>query len=279
MKSTILKTITLSLIITVSTSLTAQKIKVENESYKFNDGKKHAMKVNVYSDSHKEIIKAFLAEVEISAGSIEEKRKEAALKSVLVKSVSTSPLNVFIAVDNNKNGEAEFYASFEMNEEVLIPKSPAYQNAEALLIKIAKNVSLPVVTKALDRAKKELKKLEDKQKKLENNNKKLEKESRKLEAATKKNEKTLEKTNSELKKILSDMNSGKGKMDKLSKKKEKLDKTHNKSLDKVKKDKNKLNSNQDKIKSNNKEIDKIKSNIKEQAKKVDELKKKHNAVK
>lgn len=274
-----LNIIALTLFFAITTSLSAQKIKVENESFKFNDGKKHALKVNVFTDKHKDIIKTFLAEATTEGGTVEEKRKEAVLKNVLIKSVSENPLTVYIAVDNDNNEEADFYASFEQNGEILVPKTAEYEKAEALMIKVAKNVSLPVVTKALDKAEKELHKLEDKQKKLEDDNKKLEQDTRKLEGNIKKNEKALEKTNKDLKKILTEMNSGKGKMDKLSKKKEKLDKAHDKNAEKVKKDKKSIDDNKDKIKSNNNDIDSLKSDIKKQAEIVDELKKKYNAVK
>lgn len=274
-----LNIIALALFFAITSSLSAQKIKVENESYKFNDGKKHALKVNLFTDKHKDIIKAFLAEATTEGGTVEEKRKEAVLKNVLIKSVSANPLTVYIAVDNDNNEEADFYASFEQNGEVFVPKTPEYENAEALMIKIAKNVSLPVVTKSLDKAEKELHKLENKQKKLEDDNKKLEQDTRKQEGNIKKNEKALEKTNKELKKILTEMNSGKGNMDKLSKKKEKLDKTHEKTADKMKKEKKSIDDNKDQIKSNNNDIDQLKSDIKKQAEIVDELKKKYNAVK
>src|SRR5690606_22044119 len=291
-KSSIMKKlniIALTLFFAITTSLSAQKIKVENESFKFNDGKKHALKVNVFTDKHKDIIKTFLAEATTEGGTVEEKRKEAVLKNVLIKSVSENPLTVYIAVDNDNNEEADFYASFEQNGEILVPKTAEYEKAEALMIKVAKNVSLPVVTKALDKAEKELHKLEDKQKKLEDDNKKLEQDTRKLEGNIKKNEKALEKTNKDLKKILTEMNSGKGNMDKLSKKKEKkdkitkkkekLDKAHDKNAEKVKKDKKSIDDNKDKIKSNDNDIDSLKSDIKKQAEIVDELKKKYNAVK
>lgn len=53
----------------------AQQVKVENAKYKFISGEKHALKVNIFTDDIKDILKAFQKELEKEVGTITEQKK------------------------------------------------------------------------------------------------------------------------------------------------------------------------------------------------------------
>ena len=65
------------------------------------------------------------------------------------------------------------YVSFEINNEIIEPKSKAYKQAEKFMETLSKDISIVVIEKELDKEQKNLKKLQDKVVGLEDKNKKL----------------------------------------------------------------------------------------------------------
>lgn len=71
-----MKQIALLLFIVITNLTYAQKVKVENAKYKFISGEKHALKVIVFTDDTKDILKAFQKELTKDVGTtITEQKK------------------------------------------------------------------------------------------------------------------------------------------------------------------------------------------------------------
>ena len=62
----------------------AQQVKVENAKYKFISGEKHALKVNIFTDDIKDVLKAFQKELEKEVGTVTEQKKELILDLSLI---------------------------------------------------------------------------------------------------------------------------------------------------------------------------------------------------
>jgi len=272
------KLITLGLIL-FSGVILAQKVNVENAKYKFISGEKHALKVNIFTDDIKDILKAFQKELEKEVGTVTEQKKELILDNVMIKAITEDKIDAYVAVKKMKDNTSELYVSFEINNEIIEPKSKANKKAEQFMEKLSKDISIVVIEKELDKEEKALKKLQNKVNDLEDKNKKLEQDSKDREEDIKKNKNKLKEVSDDLKEVNKKMNSGKGKMDKLAKDKEKLDKDHEKLSDKISKDEKKIKDNKKDIESNNKDIDKLKNDIKKQEKVVSDVNDKLKAVK
>ncbi|MBQ19354.1 MAG: hypothetical protein CMD31_01235 [Flavobacteriales bacterium] len=257
----------------------AQQVKVENTKYKFISGEKHALKVNIFTDDIKDILKAFQKELEKEVGTVTEQKKELILDNVLIKSITEDKIDAYVAVKKMKDNSSELYVSFEINNEIIEPKSKAYKQAEKFMETLSKEISIVVIEKELEKEQKNLKKLQDKVVSLEDKNKKLTQDTKDREEDIKKNQSKLKEVSEELKEVNKKMNSGKGKMDKLVKDKEKLDKDHEKLTDKMSKDEKKIKDNKKDIEANEKDIENLKNDIKKQEKVVSEINDKRKAVK
>lgn len=272
------KLITIGLIL-FSGVIFAQKVKVENAKYKFISGEKHALKVNIFTDDIKDILKAFQKKLEKDVGIVTEQKKELILDNVIIKAITEDKIDAYVAVKKMKDNTSELYVSFEINNEIIEPKSNAYKKAEEFMENLSKDISIVVIEKELDKEEKALKKLQEKVKDFEDKNKKLEQDSKDREEDIKKNKNKLKEVSDELKEVNKKMNSGKGKMDKLAKDKEKLDKDHEKLTDKMSKDEKKIKDNKKDIESNEKDIENLKNDIKKQEKVVSDVNDKLKAVK
>ncbi|MCO6499368.1 MAG: hypothetical protein J5I47_03205 [Vicingus serpentipes] len=257
----------------------AQEIKVKDVKYKFNNGEKFALEVNIHSDDIKDVMKAFKKEAEQDAGVIVEKKGELFLDNTIFKAISEDKIDVYAAVEKGKDGTSKLIASFEVNNEYIIPKSAAYKNAEKFMEKLAKEISIIVLEKELEKEEKELENIKDKINNKRDKIKDLEDDIKKKENNIEDDQKELKEIAADLKDVVKDINNGKGKLDKLAKEKEKLDKKHEKLTERIIDNKKEIKENQKKIEKTKKDIEDLEDKKSKQEKVVNQAKQKLADVK
>ena len=267
------------LIICITLTSYAQEIKVKDVKYKFNSGEKFALQVNIHSDDIKDVMKAFKKEAEKDVGTIVEKKGELFLDNAIIKPISEDKIDVYATVKKEKDGTSKLIASFEVNNEYIIPKSAAYKNAEKFMEKLAKEISIIVLEKELKKEEKELEnikgKIQDKKDKIKD----LEGDIKKKEGNIEDDKKELKEVSAEVQDVVKNINNGKGKLDKLAKEKEKLDKKHEKLTDRITNNQKDIKDNHKKIEKNKKDIEDLEDKKSKQEKVVQEAKKKLADVK
>jgi len=274
-----MKNILTLLIICFTTASFAQEIQVKDVKYKFNNGEKFALQVNIHSDDLKDVMKAFKKEAEKDAGVVSEKKGELFLDNTIIKAISEDKIDVYATVEKGKDGTSKLIACFEINNEYIIPKSKAYKNAEKFMEKLATEISIIVLGKELKKEEGNLNDIKDKITKKKEKNQDLEADIKKRENNIESDKKEMKDVSSELDNVTKDINSGKGKFDKLVKQKEKLDKQFEKLTSRISDDEKEIKNNQKKIKSNKEDIEDLESKKEKQEKVVGDVQKKLADVK
>ena len=257
----------------------AQKIEVEAIKYNYESGEKFALSVNIHSDDIKDVMKAFKKEAEKDAGVIVEKKKELFLDNTIINEISDSKIDVYATVKKAKDGTSKLIASFEVNNEYIIPKSEAYKNAEKFMKKLAREISIIVIKKEIEKEGKILSDIEQKIQNKKDKNSNLEEDIKKRENNIEKDNKELKDVSSELKGIKKDINNGKGKLEKLAKEKEKFDKKHEKLAKHISRDEGEIKSSKKKIEKNKKDIEDLEKKKSDQEKVLEKIKGKLATVK
>lgn len=273
-----MKNIITTLLFLFTFSAIAQKIEVKDVKYKFNSGQKFALSVNIHSDDRKDISKAFKKQAGNDAGTVVEKKGEIFMDNALIPEISSDKIDLFVAIDKHKDGTANLIVCFEINNDYIVPKSKEYKKAEKFMENLAKEISIIVIEKEVDKEEKKLKNIETKISDLENKNTNLEKDIQKKKSEIQKEKAELKTISADLKSVTKDINSGQGKLDKLTSKKEKLDGKYDKATKHISKDDQTIRDNERKIEKNKREIESLGSDKAKQEKEVEKVRTKLSKV-
>ena len=250
----------------------SQKIKVTDVKYQFQSGQKFALSVNIHSDNRKDITKAFKQEANNELGTIIENKGEIFMDNAIIPEISADKVDIFATIDRHKDETAHLIVCFEVNNEYIIPKSKEYNSAVKFMENLAKEISIVVLEKELEKEEKYLQKIKEKIVSLEKKNTDLEANSSKRKNTIDKEKIDLKTTSEHLKKVTRSINDGKGKLDKLTKEKEKLDNTYSKLTRSIKKNEETIKNNAKKVEGNKETIEGLEKDKTTQENTVDKAK-------